>query len=501
MPPKRKRPPPTSPTASPLAADTTTHSATALAADTTTTTHSTLLSSHESTTTPRLLNTTFTTHRLSPLHLGTPPHALTLTQASIHALSQRLRDLLVGDVVRGIELGLTTSSSNPDDSAMRTAGALEVVSMGWVRLQDLLGRYVGSSGAGDDDDDHPDTSLESAESTTAPALASPGRRRALQISLRYENGEYAALLLPAIHPHPPQSPAHSLVEGEEFAHLPLLLLRMPAPLKAVICGFVSRTFDCRVSALALGTRSLVGALEGWLGDCGGGVGIGMGAKDVLVTLGFYRPGVLRGEKKKSKGGDVNAGEEQDEGGDTRSSETSVGVKAIDITIPVAELRRFVKAGKAHAAAARRTSNKPSSSDDDNTDPYSPHKRRRLGGDKDEESWTWRSASSSSSHPSDTDQQQPFTEALAAYLRQHLALDMFHPAVRVSRIACGGFVLSEGRVKLFGVPPPPGGEGDGDGDGGAVRRAVAEGMQRGLWGVFGGLVERARVRPLGGDGVV
>ena len=63
---------------------------------------------------------------------------------------------------------------------------------------------------------------------------------------------------------------------------------------------------------------------------------------------------------------------------------------------------------------------------------------------------------------------PFTAGLARYLQHHLALDMHHGAVQVVRISCGGFVLSEGRLKLF---KPSAGGSDGE-DGGRSNEAEA-----------------------------
>lgn len=44
--------------------------------------------------------------------------------------------------------------------------------------------------------------------------------------------------------------------------------------------------------------------------------------------------------------------------------------------------------------------------------------------------------------------KPFSAALAAYMRQHLALDVFHPKVQISRISCASFVLATDRLKLM-----------------------------------------------------
>lgn len=397
---------------------------------------------------PPFLNTSFTTHRASPLYFGSHH----LTQDRLNTLSQRLRDLLVGDVVRGIELGLDRDA----DPTMRRAGALEVVSIGWVRLESLLGKYVGDS-------DEADTSA----STVGEGLGgSLGKRRALQIALQYENTECLALMLPAI--------GHSLEEIDSenqagFSHLPLLLLRMPPPLRAVICGFLSRTFDCRISSLGLGTRSLVSALEGWLSER---KAHGALVKDVVVTLGFYGPTVTA-RKTKTKQVDTAAKADDPTDDDEREAETkkAVGLKAIDIIIPYADLRKFVRAGRAYEAAWKRSNDE---------DPYNSRKRRHLAGNKDEEGWAWRQREQREQLP------QPFVESLAQYVRSHLALDLFHPAVRIVKIACGGFVMSEGRIKIFGVPPSRGGE---DEDGGPSQG------QRAVWAIYEGLSERAMVRPV------
>jgi hypothetical protein len=44
-------------------------------------------------------------------------------------------------------------------------------------------------------------------------------------------------------------------------------------------------------------------------------------------------------------------------------------------------------------------------------------------------------------------EKPFTTAFTAYLRRHLALDVSHPKVQISRITCGSFSLGVDRLKL------------------------------------------------------
>lgn len=454
---------------------------------------------------PPFLNTTFTTHRASPLYIGSHP----LTQERLHVLSQRLRDVLVGDVVRGVEVGLDRGA---DDATMRRAGALEVVAMGWVRLEGLMGRHVATGEEGAQDQATParsDAADQSGVSLDTTASGSPGKRRALQISLQYENTECAALLLPSLRearsdtdapPARGDMAAATSVLGmgdarpdesdPEFLHLPLLLLRMPAPLRAVIIDFISRTFDCRISSLSLGTRSLVGALERWMRDSKVPTK-GHFAKDVVLTLGFYGPTVTQYPRQAKEAAKENHAEEEEEDDGSKGPETTVGIKSIDVIIPNQDLRRFAKVGSIYERRQSATldqvrSKRKEAFEGDVQDTFGHAKRRRLGGDKDEESWTWRQWDAHPKQPAAEAQgtrSQPFTEALAQHVREHLALDMFHPAVRVVKIACGGFVLSEGRVKIFGAIPDSNGEG-----------ALPDSKQRALWAVMDGLLDRAQVKP-------
>lgn len=474
------------------------------------------------------LNTTFSTHRLSPLYVGSQP----LTQDRIRTLSYRLRDFLVGDVVRGVELGLDRPT---DDGAMSRTGALEAVAISWVTLHGLVGPYPGTKQYRDarERDSTPlggnsadgQAGEVSALSPSNGVSASPGKTRGLQILLQYEHAECAALLLPSIKD---AATSKDVAAAEDqassgsdhllnfavgspddkdpaFLHLPLLLLRMPAPLKAAITDFLSRTFDCRVSSLGLGTRSLVRALETWTRELGPEANA-TAAKDVMLTLGFYPPTVMQcrrrrrqeqchqqQEKAQVKKADGDKDDAQE------ASETTSGLKSIDVIVPSADLLRFITAGKTRELGKdeppdqARGRRKRAGTED--RDPYIEAKRRRLAGDKDEEGWTWRRRPATSEHSVsmlDSGPPQPFTEALAQYVQQHLALDMFHPAVRISKVACGGFVLSEGRVKIFGTPPRVGAD-----------NGTPDAKQRATWGVLGGLLEKACMKPsdekLGGQG--
>ncbi|KAK8105287.1 hypothetical protein PG999_008646 [Apiospora kogelbergensis] len=494
MPPKRKRvppPPQPSPPPEPVASPTPPPASDdddAAAADTTAGSHGSDATAHPP---PTLFNTTFALYRASPLYLGPEP----LTAARLRTLSQRLRDTLVGDVVRGVQVGLVGSG---DDAALGRAGALETVDWRWTPLPKLLPRRRrrqqakrrrrrdGSAELGshveDPEDEEEDDAAESGDDEDRNADA-----RALSVELRYENSTFAACLLPRLYKNDDVEDEESAAASQwssqggdrnktnlaadpkQFLHLPLLLLRMPAPLRAVLNDFLARTFDVRVRPLRLGTRSLVSSWAAWHSNSGVSGGNNSGrpgrglVKDVVLSLGFHVIDESSSlAKDQPEGGKPQAADVAKSSGNkdgladaSVTTTKSLGLKAIDIIIPAQEVRRFIRAGEEEAAGrskskGKRKAGEPTSPNSSSKDPMSPSRRRKLAGGKDDEGWAWRH------HPEEegaTLHKEPFTEALGAYLDRHLALDLFHPGVRIQRVACEGFVLSEGgRLKVF-VPPP------------------------------------------------
>jgi len=262
-------------------------------------------------------------------------------------------------------------------------------------------------------------------------------------------------------------------QRSQFLDMPLLLLRMPAPLKSVIADFLATSFDCRVSLLRLGTRSMVRSLESWIRT----VGLpsrGPLAKDVTFSLGFHVPAP---ERDKEREGDGSSDEETRAGG-----EGSLGLKSIDVSIPVSELRKFVEAGRELEGQNKR----PSATAKWGWE-ADPRKRRKLAGRLYEEGWEWRTEGQGEEDSGSLEkEEQPFTEAMGRYIDQHLGLNLFHPGVRVTKMSCGGFVMSEGRLKVF--PPEDLGEGD------ASSVTPSSPGQRGAaLELLGGLVEKATVR--------
>jgi hypothetical protein len=374
-------------------------------------------------------NTTFSAHRVSPLYLGNEQ----LTPNRLQLLFQRLRDRLVGDVVRGVEVG-----DAGEESIIGRAGALERVEITWVSVADVLNISR---------EDLENLREENGDTTSWRQLAEQlPNKKALHIALRYELASCTALMLPPLAGTAKEDLSTATQtrfsvgaataddmdwepSPDRFLSLPLLLLRMPAPLKTTIADFLATTFDCRVSTMRLGTRSLVGSWEAWIRSAGL-PSRGPLAKDVVLSLGFHIPSPEKG--------DAVADEE-----DIVADQQPLGLKSVDVIIPAAELQRFVAAGKrlALSQTQRLTSGKMKWGWEDDL-----RKRRKLAGRLYEEGWEWRTAV-----------ERPFTEALGCYLKEHLGLDLFHPGVRVVKIACGGFAMSENRLKVFA---PAGEEGMG-----------------------------------------
>lgn len=324
---------------------------------------------------PPFFNTTFSMHRVSPLHVG--PEGL--SEQRLEVLAKRLRDTLVGDVVRGVQVGLQAT-----ETPSGQVGPLEAVRMQWFQATTLLG-----------DIDEESTS----------------NHRGLWIDIRHENAAYAGLLLPGLSTDGTKSSAS---QGS-FLHLPLLLLRMPLPLKNVITDWLATTFDCRVSRLTLGTKTIMGVWESWIEA----VGFRNNGPDFTVSFAFNIP--LRPVSSVDKSDDELAAEE-----------SMPGIKSLDISIPPSDLRRFARAGS-HLKPPRNKASAPWAED--------ASERRRLAGGNSDDGWGWRS---------DEMDTHPFTEALGAYLHDQLALDLFHPSTRVTQISCGGFVLGQNRCKILKV---------------------------------------------------
>ncbi|VUC32240.1 unnamed protein product [Clonostachys rosea] len=341
---------------------------------------------------PPFFNTTFSTHSVSPLYIG--PGGL--TPVRLELLGRRLRDVLVGDVVRGIQIGLE-SSLTPGGQV----GPLRSVKLQWFDAKAVLGSATDSQGEG-----------------SAWEELSDEEKRGLWIQIRHENAAYVAILMPGSagqgelgrsswEMYPGQEQTGKKLDNDNFLRLPLLLLRMPAALKNVIGEWLATTFDCRVSRLALGTRTITAVWEDWIQT----VGLSPRGPDFVITLGFNAPLP-----------------DPDQSDDEEKTSTQSGLRTMDIMIQPKDLQRLVRVGK--TLEKKKT---------DAAWENDPRERRRLAGPNNDNGWAWRFEEGAPS--------QPFLEALATYINHHLALNMFHPSVRVEQISCGGFVLGQSRLKV------------------------------------------------------
>ena len=444
----------------------------------------------------KFFNTTFSTFRVSPLYIGKN----SITPKGLQILSRRLRDTLVGDVVRGVQVGLES------DATLGRLGVLESVEWRECDASALFptltdaGRRLREESNQRRNDIRDRKKKGKGKDTGARAERV---RPLLCLELEYERASFNALLLPSLdnrenqdgddahdeNAHHQPSWTQNSATGKTtedsnqhtdsaFARFPLLLVRMPAPLKAVLLDFLSSTFDCRISPLHLGTRTLVRSWERWIEESSAaGTGGRIPDKDVALTLGFHleppSPGVLEKTMASSTAFDGRQRPQE-----TLPKSTALGLKTIDVVVPSEEIRRFLRVGARKGAMSaekdrtNQTGNntnrkRPAASATISDYEKDRLQRRRIGGGKDEEGWTWRqkprwNQDSDESNIHDDDDSrgreereegeetfpQPFTDALSHYLDHHLALDITHPGVRVLRVVCDAFALSDTRVKVF-----------------------------------------------------
>ncbi|CAL5867878.1 uncharacterized protein PFLUO_LOCUS2099 [Penicillium psychrofluorescens] len=172
----------------------------------------------------QLLNTSWTLHRLSPLHHGKDCETLLDNPAALKTYATRLRDHLTGDVLAGIHASATTA----DDDALSKTGAL--MGCHWQSLS-------GWGALNNDDDDN--TSFSG-----------------ILVSLEYENITYKAALLAETQ----TSPQFQRKQKGQTA-LPLLLTRFPTALRQTFIIFLSSNFDTYCSSLRLQPSFLCTGLE------------------------------------------------------------------------------------------------------------------------------------------------------------------------------------------------------------------------------------------------
>ncbi|KAI9757436.1 MAG: hypothetical protein M4579_003452 [Chaenotheca gracillima] len=382
-----------------------------------------------------LFNTTFTLHRLSPLYHGNAPSPLQ-NVPSLTQLARRFRDILKGEVLRGVHVGLIAR-----DDGLGKAGQL--LECRWTVLEDERAWVRGR------DRPQPDQAQREDRET---------KPRGILIEIGYERASYTAILLRSVSP---------TTDKKGFTALPLLLTRMPNPLRERLIDYLSTTYDTRCSGLTLSSSLLASSLENYLQDLTDPpdtdrrIAAPLASptmRDINLTLTFPAP-------------------------------VSPSLKTLDITIPGSDIAQFLKEGRRLLPARAPAP--------------APKKTRQTRASLEKE------------------QQGPepiFITALSAYTTTHLAMplststrtlsapnverdadsDSDPASIRISRIACGGFVLgAEAKVKIFAPPATSHGvaedsESDSDDEsGGSVHQRATqrfvEGLIKRAEGVAGGLV--------------
>jgi hypothetical protein len=162
-----------------------------------------------------LFNTSWTLHRLSPLHHGKDSETLLNDETALKTYATRLRDHLTGDALAGLQ----ASTATADDDALSKTGA----------LKDCLWQPISTR------DD-------------APSTAFPG----ILVTLEYEHIIYKAALLA----DPESDPSHR----KGSTSLPLLLTRFPTALRQTFISFLATNFDTYCSNLRLSSGFLCSGL-------------------------------------------------------------------------------------------------------------------------------------------------------------------------------------------------------------------------------------------------
>lgn len=273
-------------------------------------------------------NRTYSLYRLSPLHHGDTP---LFAERALRTHAKRLKEQLKGDNVRGVQVDFASA----EDTAK--LGPLEECS--W----DLVG----------DEDSWIDHHLQ-LQDPEASQISPPSETRGIQVSLEYEKQSYNALLL--------RDPSSSIAP-DGFSALPLLLVKMPGPVREVFLQYLRTAFDAHVAPLRLPSTFITSSMETYfkhLTASSSTQSIQDVVRQLNVQLAFPN--------------------------------TTTLLRHIDITIAAADVPGFVDRG---------------------------------GPTRD----------------------KPFTTALSSYLAKHLALDVSHPKVQISRISCNSFHLGTERLKL------------------------------------------------------
>ncbi|KKA24336.1 hypothetical protein T310_1621 [Rasamsonia emersonii CBS 393.64] len=192
-----------------------------------------------------LLSTSWTVHRLSPLHHRKEYHSILGNEDALKTYAKRLQDLLTGDVLRGVQVGLSGTTTLSDDALVK-AGA----------LTDCRWETIPTWSYWDEERLHSDDPSE--QRKPIPLKETMG----ILVTLEYENVTYKAALLAG--PDGYSAKNHGDDDRKDSTYLPLLLTRLPNPLRQTFVSFLSVTFDSYCSVLRLPSSFLCATLESYI---------------------------------------------------------------------------------------------------------------------------------------------------------------------------------------------------------------------------------------------
>ena len=191
-------------------------------------------------------------YRLSPLHSATPQSFFSEEALLIH--SQRFRNILNGDVLRGVHVESSYQSDVPTAPGSQRA-------CHWTHLNQRV--TPGSQGR--------------------PQSQASSTFEGIQVDVHSEKNTYTSLLLQKY--DAPASPTKDQV------HLPLLMTRLPTGLREHLLNYLANTFDVRVESMRLSSQFMGDVLEMYLEETlkGGTEHFEKVPKGVQLVLGFRGP--------------------------------------------------------------------------------------------------------------------------------------------------------------------------------------------------------------------
>jgi Kinetochore complex Sim4 subunit Fta1 len=188
-----------------------------------------------------LYDTTFSLYRISPLFTGS---SLPLNNVALHQHAQHFRDILAGEVLRGVRVGL-----GPEDSVLARVGALQTVT--WKLLPE-------------EEEWVTEDETEFGNDDTTISLAT---NRGMLVTVTYEKMAYRAILLrDRREVNFDETVDNAKGEDDGFQNFPLLMSKMPGPLRETFADYLSTTFDARISALHLSSMYLSNTFGKYLSD-------------------------------------------------------------------------------------------------------------------------------------------------------------------------------------------------------------------------------------------